>query len=81
MEKCGLDELVAHSREEYITKFVKLAENTDYRESLSTKILELDLPRLLSNEFDADVFRRAIDFVIANHDDLQCGAGKPIIIE
>jgi len=66
----GLQELIACSREEYIEKIVNLVNNDQYRTQLSEKMLACDFQGLVVKEFDAAVFRRAVEYLLENHDSL-----------
>jgi hypothetical protein len=71
LRRVGLEELIAHSEEEYVEKAVRLANDDDYRERLQQHLRETDLKACLYEDGNAQYFRKAIDYLIENHDRLQ----------
>ncbi len=79
--KVGLEELVATSEGEYIEVVCRLIEDETYRSSLSGRIRNLDLDGLINDRQEPAHFRQAIDFLIENHDALQCEPSRtPVLI-
>lgn len=71
LRRVGLDELVAHSEEEYIGKALRLVEDEDYRRSITERLRNLDLRSLIFQRDDPAAFCRAIDYLVENHSRLQ----------
>lgn len=81
LRRVGLDELIAHDEEEYIDKAVRLANDDDYRAELSDRLRNTDLRARLFDDDNTQYFRKAIDYLIANHDRIQRAASRqPIFI-
>ncbi len=80
LRKYGLDELIAYSEEEYVDKTVRLANDADYRHKLQSTLFKLDLPKILSEGFDGNVFERAIEYVLKNHNPSKTQPNKPIVV-
>lgn len=82
LRKVGLGDLVALSREEFKNKILRLIDDTAYRRELSLRITQTDLEAKIATDIDATAFRRAIDYLIANHESLQVDQSHtPILIE
>ncbi|MFN4269953.1 MAG: hypothetical protein ACK4HN_05680 [Thermosynechococcus sp.] len=81
LRQVGLEELVATSDREYVQKALRLIKDADYRQSLSQQLQQMDLDRLLFQSPEKEVFRQAIDYLIANHEALQHSPARdPILI-
>lgn len=79
--KLGLDELIAHSAEEYIEKAVRLADDESYRQQLTERLEQMDLEARLFGTEEPEYFCRAIDFLIENHAQLAAEQSRrPIVI-
>ena len=78
LRNLGLSELVCNSPEEMVEKAVYMLENNEYRISLIEKLEKMDFFGIVKTDY----FRRAIDFVIDNHNALQVFKNKkPIFIK
>jgi len=71
LRRVGLEELVAHSEDEYIGKALRLVEDQSYRRSITERLRNLDLRPLIFQRDDPAAFCRAIDYLIENHARLQ----------
>ena len=81
LRKVGLEDLVTSSHEEYINKIVRLIDDDVYRNELYQRITEMDLDSLIFQSVEHGYFKKAIDYLIANHDRLKSeGAREPIFI-
>ncbi len=81
LRRVGLDELVAHSEEEYIGKALRLVEDESYRRSITERLRNLDLQKLIFQRDDPTAFCRAIDYLIENHARIrQEKTNEPIVI-
>jgi len=82
LRRLDLDELVAHSDEEYIEKTVRLVDDEDYRNQLSQRLVEMDLRTRLYDTNEPEAFARAIDFLMEHHDRLRRDTTRsPIFIQ
>ena len=80
--RLGLDELITRTENEYVSRAVNLIEDDDYRLNLVNKIKNLDLRAKIFNTDEPKYFKKAIDYLIDNYEDLKNeNSKKPIIIE
>jgi hypothetical protein len=78
----GLPELVAASPDEYVELVVRLIHDDAYCRVLEDRLRKTDYKNVLFNRGDAIYFRKAIDYLIANHETLRKDPGRsPICIE
>lgn len=81
LRKLGLAELVATNEEEFVNIVCRLADDTEYRNDLGERILELDLDAHVRDPDGPKYFKKAIDFLIENHESLRRdGSADPIVI-
>ena len=81
LRKIGLDELIATNEDEYIDKVVKLVNDDSYRLNLCDRISNTDWQSKIFNTHEPEYFKKAIDYLIENHDRLKSENSKsPIII-
>lgn len=71
LRQMGLEELIAYNADEYVEKCLQMIHHSEYRQGIIRKMSELDLAHLLWNTENCEAFRRAIDFLIENHERLQ----------
>jgi hypothetical protein len=82
LRMAGLPELVASSPEAYIDLVASLIHDDGYRGALEARLREADLQGTVFSRADARYFRKAIDYLIANHETLRRdGSRSPIRIE
>jgi len=82
MRQIDLEECIAKSEEEYIQKAVELIDSEDKLESLRKKITSLDFHNKVYNPDHPTYFKKAIDFLIDQHQNLQSNQSKePILIQ
>lgn len=70
LRRVGMDELVAGTVDEYVDKIRRLIQDDDYREELRSRLRRTDIMRLIFGHEEAAYFRKAIDHLIANREDL-----------
>ncbi len=75
-----LSELIATSDEEFVSKTVKLIEDDSYRAELTKKIESMDIKKKLMQSGNEKYFRKAIDYIVANHNKLKQKPSKQAII-
>lgn len=81
LRRAGLPELVALNRSEYVAKALRLIQDSRYRAEISSKIERADLDRRILSDLDPGVFKRAIDYLMDNHELLKNDLSRePIII-
>mmetsp|Transcript_5393 Transcript_5393/g.8378 ORF Transcript_5393/g.8378 Transcript_5393/m.8378 type:complete len:669 (+) Transcript_5393:57-2063(+) len=82
LRKMGLPELVAYSDEEYVSIIVRMVEDSDFFKSAKQKLLDCDLNKYVFDATEsARPFKKAVDFLIENHDILRAqGSHSPIVI-
>lgn len=81
LREMGLSELISVNKDEYIDKVLRLIQDADYREDLRKKLHNIDLHGgLFFSGLDKN-FKKAIDYLIENHETLKNeGSRKPIMI-
>jgi hypothetical protein len=67
----GLEELITRSWEDYENTTLKLINDDDYRQSVVEKMTDESFEFMIRNSTDPSAFRRAIDYLIENHETLQ----------
>lgn len=78
----GLEELIATSAEEYIKFTLKLIHDEQYRMSIQEKLKQADLNQTIFNTANKKYFRKTIDFLIRNHQQLKRSRSrKPLLIQ
>jgi len=81
LRRVGLDELITHTEDEYLATALRLIHDDGWRAQLTTRIQSADLNATVFSDAEAPSFRRAIEFLIANHDRLKMETNrKPIRI-
>jgi hypothetical protein len=81
LRRVGLDELISNSEGEYLDLALRLIHDDRWREELTLRLQAVDLEATVFSETEAASFRRAIEYLITNHDRLRAEPGrKPIRI-
>lgn len=83
MRRIGMPELVATNDREFIDITLRLVDDAAWRQSLSDRLREMSdtLESRISGDNNAHYLRKAIDYLIANHAELQKQTSrKPILI-
>jgi predicted O-linked N-acetylglucosamine transferase (SPINDLY family) len=81
LRQVGLEELVATTVDEYVDKAVRLIDDADYRVELIETLKALDLDDLLYHKREVSHFKAAIDYLMANHEELQAEQTRePILV-
>jgi len=81
LRKSGLAELIASDEQEYIEKVVKLINNPEYFEKMKKQVKALDLKEILLESGEPEYFKKAVDYIIENHQMLKAeNSQSPIII-
>jgi hypothetical protein len=82
LELTGMRELIARSREEYVEKTVRMINDDGFRREMIEKVAAIDLKAAFAKHENPEYFRKAVDFLIENHERLKAeGSREPIIIE
>jgi predicted O-linked N-acetylglucosamine transferase (SPINDLY family) len=76
MKNLGLAELVAKSPSEYTQLTLKLINNQDYYQTMRERITQLDLQNEVFQSSNGQTFKKAIDFLIQNHYQIQSDTSK-----
>jgi hypothetical protein len=79
MKKLGLEELVAKSPTEYTQLTLKLINNPDFYQAMQDKVRQIDLENLAFRSTNGQYFKKAIDYLIQNHEQLQKDPTKKAI--
>jgi hypothetical protein len=78
----GLADCVASGEEEYLQTALRLIQDDSYRRQVRATLLQADLDATIFSRADAKYFVKAVDYLIAHHDQLQrSGDRRPIRIE
>ena len=81
LRRLNLDNLIAYNHEEYINKTVELINNDNYRINMINQIKNTDLNNKITDPDEPEYFKKAIDYLIGNYDELKTDKSrKPIII-
>lgn len=82
LRKADLSTLITCTREEFKAKIIQLITDPVYRKSIANQIARTDLEGKITNSSNPGAFKRAIDYLIRNHESLKAGESrKPIVIE
>jgi hypothetical protein len=77
----GLDELIGATEDEYLDKALLLIHDDRRRSELTARLQAADLDATVFSTQHAPAFRRAVEYLIANHEELKRqGSKKPIVI-
>ena len=81
LRRAGMGELVAETVDEYVRKIVRMIQDDEYREQLRDRLRQTDVTSLIFGHEDASYFRNAIDYLVANREDLAAGERhEPIVV-
>jgi len=81
MKKVGLGDLVAKNPTEYTQLSLKLINNYDFLWEMQERVRQIDLNGLVFQSSNSQYFKKAIDFLIQNHEYLKSDRSrKPIRI-
>jgi hypothetical protein len=82
LRRVGLDELVAKTPSEYVALSLRLIDDDAYRVEMTDRLAEIDLEAALCRNEETVAFKRAIDFLIENHERLKAeGSRQPILTD
>ncbi len=76
MRRVGMEELVCDTEKEYLDKSLRLVHDDAWREELTNRLRATDVSARVFGDADAPAFRRAVEFLIANHDRLKNQPGR-----
>lgn len=78
----GLEELIACTPQEYVDKTVRLINDDTFRQKIEQKVLKADLLGTVFAKVDGMSFKRAVDYLVENHEKLKAeGQRTPIVID
>jgi hypothetical protein len=78
----GIPELIAHNRDEYTAIALRLINDDGFRINMTEKVSAIDLKTVFADCENPEYFRKAVDFLIDNHERLAAqGSMEPIVIE
>ena len=82
LRRVGLGELVATTAAQYADKIINLVSDYAYRQEIAGRIAATDLKARIFDSQEPAFFKKAIDFLIANHSPLAAEASRaPIFIK
>ena len=82
LKRLDLNELIVHNNDEYIDKILNIINNDAYRSEINNKTGQLNLNYKIFSTDEPDYFKKAIDYLILNHEQLKYeNSRKPIIIK
>jgi hypothetical protein len=82
LRAAGLPELIARSPDEYVEQVLHLIHDDEHRHALAERLRTADLENTAFSRRDAKYFRKAIDYLIANHERIRTDRDRsPIRIE
>ncbi len=77
----GLEDLIGNNEETLTAIILRLIENDNYRNNLKQKIRHINEEKIIYKDDKGQYFKKAIDFIIENHDSLkQDKVKKPVVI-
>lgn len=76
MKKLGLGELVAKTPSEYTQLTLKLINNSEFRREMQKRVSQIDLTTIAFQSNNGQYFKKALDFLIQNHEHLQTDSSK-----
>jgi predicted O-linked N-acetylglucosamine transferase (SPINDLY family) len=79
MRKLGLGELVVKTPTEYSQLTLKLIGDRNFYESMQDKVRQIDLQNIAFQPMNGQYFKKAIAFLIQNHDRLKSESSKKAI--
>ena len=71
LRSLGMEETIATNREEYVALVLKLVEDEEYRLQLRQQLQQVDLDRTIFSDESKGYFKKAIAFLLENHERLQ----------
>ena len=78
----GIEELITTNDEDYVNLMLRLIHEDRYRQHIRDKIRAVDLEEKIFKAQYHEYFKKAIDYLVENHERLKAeGSRKPIIIE
>lgn len=81
LRRAGLPELIAADETQYIETALRLIHDDAWREEIRGRLVESDLDTAIYRVTDPDHFLPAIDYLIANHEELRASPSRdPIFI-
>jgi predicted O-linked N-acetylglucosamine transferase (SPINDLY family) len=81
LRRAGLDELICNSESEYLDTSLRLIHDDRWRDDLTARLQKTDLHGTVFGDAEASSFRRAVEYLLANHDRLKTEHGrKPLRI-
>lgn len=82
LKKVGLDELIAHTEEEFIDLCCRMIDDADFRDRMRRRMKIADLNATVLSHEHVPAFVRAIDHLLDNHERLAKEPGRePILID
>ena len=82
LENLGLEELIATTQDQYVSKALRIIDDQDYSDELRERLEKLDVLGSTFGADDAKYFVKAIRFLMDNHEKLQAeGSREPILIQ
>ena len=76
MKKLGLGDLVAKTSTEYMQLTLKLINNPDFLLEMQERVSHIDLEKIAFQSKNGQYFKKAIDFLIQNHEHIQKDTSK-----
>jgi hypothetical protein len=77
----GLEELIAKSAEDYSRLTLRLIHDEQYRLKIQEELKQVDLNKTIFNSDSEKSFKKAVDFLIKNHEKLKLESSrKPILV-
>jgi len=82
LRRVGLDELIASNAEEYIELGVRMIDDVAFRDRMVRRLKIADLSTTVLSHEHVPAFVRAIDYLLAHHEELSCQPSRdPILID
>ena len=80
LRRVGLNEFIVDNVNDYMIKALQIINDDEYRMNLIQKMKSINLKSKIFNTDEPGYFKKAIDYLIANHEKLKAQNSKAVII-
>lgn len=81
LRQVGLSEMITNNDEDYVNLTVRLIDDSQYRQEIHERLQKVDLRETIFHSDNKQYFKKMVDFLISNHQQLETEQERePIII-